>query len=119
MEISDGSGDNEFNIRLTTPGIYSLTAEATDDQGQVYTGSVAVHVLSEAVLDALFQRKWSEMKSALADGNIGEAVNYFSHTSRSMYHQRFTALSSVLDQVAGDMVRSPLSNPMGIWQFMT
>lgn len=103
VEISDGSGDNQFNIRLTAPGIYFLTAEATDDQGHVHTGSVAVHVLSEAALDVLLQGKWNEMKTALADGDIDDAVKYFSNASQSMYHQRFTALSSVLDQVAGDM----------------
>jgi hypothetical protein len=103
VEISDGSGDNEFNIRLTTPGLYFLTAEATDDQGHVHTDSVAVLVVSEAALDALLQRKWNEMKSALADGDIDEAVKHFSNASRSIYHHRFTALSSVLDQVAGDI----------------
>ncbi len=101
--ISDGEEDDRFNVHLTDPGIYIFTAEAADDLGYVRTASVAVQVLSEAELDALLRDKWEDMASALADGNIEAAVQYFSGISRSMYQQRFAALSSVLDQVAGDM----------------
>ncbi len=101
--ISEGEEVNRFNVRLTSPGIYFLMAEAADDQGDVHTASVSVQVLSEAELDAMLQPKWNDMKSALTDGDVGEAVKFFSGASRPMYEQRFTALSSVLDQVAGDM----------------
>lgn len=101
--ISGGEEDNRFNVRLTSPGIYLLMAEAVDDQGNVHTGRVSVQVLSEVELDAMLQPKWNEMKSALTEGDVDEAVKFFSDASRSMYHQRFSALASVLDQVAGDM----------------
>ncbi len=101
--ISDGEEDDRFNVHLVDPGIYIFTVEATDDQGYVRTASVAVQVLSEAELDALLQEKWEDMASSLADGNVEAAVRYFSGASRSLYQERFTALSSVLEQVAGEM----------------
>ena len=101
--ISEGEEENRFNVSLTSPGIYLLTAEAADDQGNLHTGSVSVQVLSQEELDAMLRVKFNEMKSALTAGDVDAAVKSFSGASRSMYHQRFSALSSVLDQVAGDM----------------
>jgi len=41
----DGPADNEYMVRITTPGIYSFTAEVTDTESNTYTDTIAVVVL--------------------------------------------------------------------------
>ena len=103
VDPSESLGDAQYRIGMTTPGIYYFTAEATDDQSNTYTDTIAVVVLDQAQLDALLRAKWNGMKTALINGDTEQAVGYFSISSRTVFQQQFTALSSVLPQVVGDM----------------
>ena len=103
VEFLDSTNPNEYNIKMTTPGIYFFTAEVTDDQSNTYTDTIAIVVLDQAQLDALLKAKWDGMKTALINGDIEQGVGYFSISSRTAFQQQFTALSSDLPQIVGDM----------------
>ncbi|MEN8225656.1 MAG: hypothetical protein ABFS05_09890 [Bacteroidota bacterium] len=88
------STQDEYNIRITTPGIYYFTADATDDQAVVHTDTITVEVLDPTALDALLQSKWSGMKTAIASGDIEHALTYFIERARDKYR---TLMQDVTD----------------------
>ncbi len=80
----------------TTEGIYHPTITVTDDQGNVYTDTIAVIVLNRAKIDALLKGKWEKMKEALGRGDVEGAMNYFAMRSKDLYRSIFTLLKDQL-----------------------
>ena len=99
----DGPADNEYMVRITTPGIYSFTAEVTDTESNTYTDTIAVVVLDQVELDVLLKAKWEEMKSFLIDNNIEAALNYFHESSKENYQEIFSLLIDRLPEIASAM----------------
>lgn len=102
VEFFDSPDENEYNIRMTTEGIYKFTAEV-DYQGDTYTDTIAIQVLDQAKLDALLRAKWEGMRQGLAESDIDSAVSCFSESSKENYREMFTILSSSLAQIEQEL----------------
>jgi hypothetical protein len=85
------------------PGIYFPRVTVTDNQGNVYTETTLVNVLSREEMDALLRSKWEGMKGALANQDITNALNYFGEETKQHYSELFTALQPYLPQVVQEM----------------
>ncbi len=74
--------------------LYFPRMTVTDTQGNAYTETTIVNILSFEEMDALLRSKWEGMKGALLSGNMERALTYFVVVSRDRYIQLFTELSS-------------------------
>jgi len=77
VEFLENPNENEYTIRIETPGLYYFTAEV-DHEGTIYADTIAVLVMDEGELDALLRAKWEAMRQALAASDVDTAVSYFS-----------------------------------------
>ena len=68
--------------------------------GQTYSDSVTVTVMSKTHLDALLKTKWTAMRMALAAGDVLSAVANFSEFTKDSYQEEFTGIAQSLPQVA-------------------
>jgi len=93
----------EYRVRMTIEGIYYFTVEVEDGQCNIYTDTIAIQVLDKAELDALLTAKWEGMREALAKNDIDSAVSYFDDFSKDAYRETFTALSTLLPQIAQEL----------------
>jgi len=98
VQVLENPSPEEYRVQMTTEGIYYLTAEV-DYEGNTYSDTIAIQVLSEAELDALLRAKWEGMRQALAQNGIDTAASYFDDFSRDAYRETFTILSSMLSQI--------------------
>ena len=85
------------------PGLYFPRLTVADNQGNIFTETTVVHVLSWEEMDALLRSKWEGMKVALGQGNISEALNYFIEDSRDEYREIFELLASQLPGLVSTM----------------
>jgi len=92
--VADYTGTTFENINhtYTTEGIFYPTITVTDNQGNTYSDTIAITVLSKAEIDALLKTKWEGMKGALTRGDIEGALNYFTYDSKEKYRTTFTRL---------------------------
>ena len=102
VEFLDSTAENEYNVRIPTPGIYFFTAEVVY-QSTTYADRVALVAHDPAALDALLRAKWEGMKTALADGNIETAVSYIAESSREMYEFNFNLMSAYLSEISAGL----------------
>jgi hypothetical protein len=103
VTMTPGASETEHTATLTAEGTYTFTASAIGPDGQVYSDTVTVTVISLTQVDTLLKAKWSAMTSALAAGDVVGAVANFSEFSMEGYQQQFTALSASLPQIAAGM----------------
>jgi len=96
-------GNAQYHVGMSTPGIYYFTAEATDDQSNTYTDTIAVVVLDQAQLDALLKAKWDAMKTALINGDIEGALNYHHGISKEKYQSIYNYLGGNLSTLVQQM----------------
>jgi hypothetical protein len=102
-QLIENPSPTEYRMRMTTAGIYTFMAEAKDSQGNTYTDTVTVTVLTKTELNALLQAKWDGMKSALSNQNVDGALKYFARETNELYRDIYTALGNNLPQIAQDM----------------
>jgi sugar lactone lactonase YvrE len=109
---ADGDGTVDFNFtawpdtvqfRYNQPGLYVATLTLTDDQGDIYSDSMAINVYSLQDLDLMLQSKWSGMKVALTNKDVEGAVRFFAGSAQEIYRQNFTLMMDVLSQIVSDM----------------
>jgi len=93
----------ELSVRRTPPGLYIMTAEATDQQGSAQEDSVAILVQDRQQLDSLLKEKWDGMKAALAGSNIDQGLGYISAVARERYSHILENLAGHLPVIAGEM----------------
>ena len=98
-----GESQSEFTVTLNVEGQYTITASAVRDDGNTYTDSVVVTVISKNQLDALLRAKWEGMRTALAAGDVNTAVTNFNPLSREIYRKQFTNLTASLPTIAAGM----------------
>ncbi|HOP46388.1 MAG TPA: IPTL-CTERM sorting domain-containing protein [Desulfobacteraceae bacterium] len=103
VEFSDNPNENEYTVKMTTPGIYYFTASAQDDQNSTYTDTIAVQVLDKTELDVLLRAKWEGMKAALANQDIQSALEYFHEGSKEKYEEIFNLLIDRLSDISSAM----------------
>ena len=95
--------DPQVIAQYQYPGLYFPRVTVTDNQGNVYTETTIVNVLSREEMDALLRSKWEGMKEALKQGNISSALNYFVTDSREEYQEIFELLASQLPSLISAM----------------
>lgn len=102
VEQLPGFGPDEYRYKMTTPGIYYFTVQATGPDGVAYQDAAAVTVLSTQ-LDTLLRAKWEEMKTALNNRDVNGAVRNFASDTQSDYEKLFTSLTPILSNVVGEL----------------
>jgi len=103
VQIIENSSPQEYLVRITTEGVYNITAEAVNAENNTFTDTVTVMVLNKAELDAMLQTKWDGMKSALVNQDIEGALKYFADDTEGLYRDIYTALGNNLPQFVQDM----------------
>ena len=98
-----GSGLTQITAQYQTVGIYYPTVTVIDTIGNTYTATTVVNVLSRDELDALLKQKWAGMRDALRQGNIEQAVSFFTFGSQGKYRQVFEAISNNLADEAANL----------------
>jgi PKD repeat protein len=101
--VLDYTGATFENISHTyaTEGIFYPTVTVTDNQGNSYSDTIAIIVLSKTEIDTLLKGKWEGMKGALRAKDIEKALNYIEVERRETHRAKFEALkdkmSAILD----------------------
>lgn len=103
VEFLERPGVGAQSVRMATPGLYTFTVEARNDEGKLYTDSAVVQVLDAGVLDALLKQKWNRMKTALGAGDTETALSYFSKKARTMFQHSFNLMSAKLGEIAAGL----------------
>ena len=103
----DLEGDGTVDFQGTTlkgetfeyvnPGLYFPQVTVIDNLGGTHAATALVQVLDLTQLDALLQAKWTDMKDALRNGDVGLALTYISSRKRATIpHGASTILSTVI-----------------------
>jgi len=93
----------EISYTYSSEGIFYPTLIVTDDQGDTYSDTIAVSVLSKTEMDTLLKDKWEEMKVALVKQDIDGALKYYLEGSQQLYTDIYTAFYDQLPQLAQEM----------------
>ncbi len=83
--------------------LYFPSVTVTDTQGNAYTETTIVNILSFEEMDALLRSKWEGMKGAMINRDVEKAGNYFPQWTRERYTGIFSSLGDRLPQIALDM----------------
>jgi hypothetical protein len=94
---------NKVTVQYQAVGIYYPTVIIIDTLGNTYTATTVVNVLSRDELDALLKSKWEGMKTALINGDIEGALDYYLENSRERYRGIFSALGNHVQEIASNM----------------
>lgn len=94
-EILSSSAD-QYQIKMTTEGMYFFTANVAGPDQNQYQDTVAVGALNLAALDTLLRGKWNAMTTALGNRDITTALTYISPRTRAIYQLMYTA---IIDQL--------------------
>lgn len=103
VDYLDSMGDDRYNIGISTPDIYYISAEATDEEARVYTDTVALVVMDLVKMDAMLRTKWNGMKTSLINGDITGVLTYSYESARGNYEEIFNTLSSDISEIASTM----------------
>jgi hypothetical protein len=76
------------------PGLFFPKVVILDSQGNRFEETTLVHVIAREEVEPLLRSKWEGMKTALVNGDIEGALQYFVAASRDRYRQTFTELGS-------------------------
>jgi hypothetical protein len=101
-EILESTAD-EYRIKMTTEGIYYITANATGPDNIMYQDTIGIVVLNRTQLDNLLKGKWEGMRTALTARNVDAAANYFAQETKPLYAELFNAMRDSLPQIAQEM----------------
>ena len=101
-EIISSSPD-EYTVRMTIEGIYYFTASTTGPDGLTHQDTIVIIVMNRTEMDNMLRRKWEGMKTALANQDISNALNYYSEVAREHYNHVFTDLYNDLPQFVQNM----------------
>ena len=85
------------------PGIYFPRVTVTDNQGNTFTETTLVSILSREEMDALLRSKWEGMKIALYNKDIIGGLDFFLEFSKEIYEQAFTIILDELPQIVSAM----------------
>jgi hypothetical protein len=95
--------DSTIIAQYQYPGLYFPRVTVTDTQGNVYTESTIVHILSREEMDNLLRSKWEGMKGALANQDIEDATRNFAISGQLSYKEQFIALQSILKDIVNEL----------------
>jgi len=103
MSDFNGPAFEDISYSYSSEGIFYPTLIVTDDQGDTYSDTIAVSVLSKTEIDTLLRDKWEEMNVALAKQDIEGALKYYLEGSRQLYSDIYTAFHDQLPQLFQNM----------------
>ena len=90
-------------MQLTVEGTYTITASAVGPDGQTYSDTVTITVLSKTQLESLLQGKWEGIKNRIADLDVDGAVAYFVTSIQQDYREAFTEVGTSLPLLNNEM----------------
>jgi hypothetical protein len=105
----DGSADytgaefEDISHTYTAEGVYFPTVTVTDGEGNAYSDTIAVTVLSREEMDALLKGKWEGLKEALLAGNTEDALDLFTFATRDHYQKTFANLGAELSVIMSSL----------------
>jgi len=102
-EIVDNPTPEEFTLKFTAEGIYTVTVSVTGPDGNVFEDSIYITVLNRTQLDNLLKAKWEGMKGALMRGDVEGGVTTFLKSSQERYRYIFTSLINSLPVIIANM----------------
>lgn len=85
-------------------GTYEFTVRIHDRGGQVHVYRSFIRVFSPAAFDAELQARWSGLKEALRQGDIGAALECVHTHSRARYHEVFQALKDTFPRQVDEIL---------------
>jgi hypothetical protein len=94
---------SEVSHTYDTPGLYFPQVTITDTKGLTYTATAVVNVLDSTRLNTLLQKKWTKMRDGLGQGNVEQALKYFTRGSQDRYRQIFEAIQDKLGEEAAGL----------------
>ncbi len=103
IELIDNPTPDEYTIRMNAEGIYTFTSSVTGPDGNTYQDTIAITVMNKEKLDTLLKAKWEGMRTALANQDITQALNYHLDESKQIYSDIYTAFYDQLPQHAEEM----------------
>jgi hypothetical protein len=95
--------DSKVIAQYQYPGLYFPKVAVTDTQGNVYTETTLIHVLSREEIDALLRAKWEGMKGAMANKDVEKALSYFVDNSKEMFRYNFELMKDLLPTIVQEM----------------
>ncbi|KAF0145681.1 MAG: hypothetical protein FD156_656 [Nitrospirae bacterium] len=115
--IADYTGATFENIThtYTQEGIFYPTVTVTDEQGNAYSDTIAITVLSKTELDTLLKGKWEGMKGKLLNNDIEGTLTYFGQniSTQEKYRKVFEKLSNRLVEIINNMPNITLLEQQG------
>jgi hypothetical protein len=106
VEFLPGDLADEYQMRMTVPGIYYFTASVNGSDNIVYENTVAIIVLNKNQLDTLLKAKWDGMKGKLLANDIEGSLDYLVYAVRDTYREMF-------QQYGADKIAAILSTNTG------
>jgi hypothetical protein len=103
VDYLDSLGDDRYNIGMTAPGIYYISAEATDEEARIYTDTVALVVIDQTQLDSLLRKEWNDLKTSIIEGNIAGALNHHHTIFKDKYESIYNILGDNLPVLVQQM----------------
>ena len=94
-----GTSFNNISFTYSSEGIFYPTLMVTDNQGNTYSGTIAVMVIDKAEIDNLLRSKWISMTNDLSSGNTENALAHISSYTRESYEEIFNVLSNQLPSI--------------------
>jgi PKD repeat protein len=103
--IVDYSGEtfDNINYTYTAEGIFYPTITITDSQGNTYSDTIAITVLSKTDVDTVLKSRWEGMKEVLAKKDVERGLNYFHDASKDVYRKAFNVIIDELPQIISQM----------------
>ena len=105
-EWSEVSPETPFQYLYSQPGLYLVTAWATDKDGVTYQTQLGIQVHDEKEIKSLLKCSWQKMNTALAMGKQEEALRFVREEARPYYAAVWKALSPYLPEIVASY--SPL-----------
>jgi PKD repeat protein len=99
----NGATFNNISYTYTSEGIFYPKVMISDNQGNTFSDTISIAVLSKTEMDTLLKGKWEGMKQAMINRDVGKAGSYFADWTRDRYTGIFSALGDRLPQIAQDM----------------
>jgi PKD repeat protein len=99
----NGTTFDNISYTYTNEGMFYPKVMVSDNQGNTYSDTIVITVLSKTELDDLLKGKWEGMKQSLLSNDINGALNHFIEESKELYNDIFNALQTQLPQIIQEM----------------
>jgi hypothetical protein len=99
--VVDYTGMTFENVSHTyaREGTFFPTVTGTDDQGNIYSDTIAITVLNKTEVDTLLKGKWEAVKKELKRGDVEGSLIFFAERSKGRYRNIFEAIKEQLPMI--------------------